>query len=541
MAHLGNEMQTSEDVPEPPTASVTAGNIKKTATKKSPLNAEFQKLVQETLDKWHIQGVAVAVVDGDETWAEGYGIAAMPDVPVRPSTLFYTGSTSKSFTAAAASLLVDDNDMFPKVQWTTPMSELIRDDFVLPDDYATANVTLEDALSNRSGLAGQEMTLGRPRSIRDYVRTLRHFTMSKPIRTTWQYCNGMFVAVGHMIEVLTGKDLASFLKERVWGPLGMTSTFWSLADAQGYAASPDNDATVAIPYAWDEAASQFAEIPYFGGVLGGAGAVISSVVDYAAYIRCIMRQTAPLSPAGHTALRQPRAFCPQMLPQLKKQMTYSLGWMLATYHKEDVLLHPGGLEGMTATMILFPERDWGVLVFSNSDGPGRETLAWHLIDEMLGVPKEERLNLFEVTQKKRVQQKEHNATAVQRLYPSVKSPKRPLSVPVDRYAGTFAHPAYPDFVVSITPGNGIRIDVAGEFRIRIELEHVTADFFTASIFFFRFTTAADVVVPAQFQVDASGKVTRFGAALDAENMPETLIWFDRAAENREKGEMREKE
>lgn len=38
----------------------------------SPLNEDFEKLVSETLEKWHIQGVSVAVVDGDDTWAEEY-------------------------------------------------------------------------------------------------------------------------------------------------------------------------------------------------------------------------------------------------------------------------------------------------------------------------------------------------------------------------------------------------------------------------------------------------------------------------------------
>jgi hypothetical protein len=38
--------------------------------KTSPLNENFKRLVSETLEKWHIQGVSVAVVDGDDTWAE---------------------------------------------------------------------------------------------------------------------------------------------------------------------------------------------------------------------------------------------------------------------------------------------------------------------------------------------------------------------------------------------------------------------------------------------------------------------------------------
>ncbi len=36
----------------------------------SPLNPEFAKLAAETLEKWHVPGIAVAVVHGPETFAE---------------------------------------------------------------------------------------------------------------------------------------------------------------------------------------------------------------------------------------------------------------------------------------------------------------------------------------------------------------------------------------------------------------------------------------------------------------------------------------
>lgn len=49
---------------------VSVDNDKLQSRKTSPLNEDFEKLVHETLSKWHIQGVSVAVVDGDETWAE---------------------------------------------------------------------------------------------------------------------------------------------------------------------------------------------------------------------------------------------------------------------------------------------------------------------------------------------------------------------------------------------------------------------------------------------------------------------------------------
>lgn len=59
---------------------------------------------------------------------------------------------TKAFTAAATSLLVDDEENFPDVKWDTPMSRVIGDDFVLSEDKYTAEVTIEDLLSHRSGL-----------------------------------------------------------------------------------------------------------------------------------------------------------------------------------------------------------------------------------------------------------------------------------------------------------------------------------------------------------------------------------------------------
>lgn len=38
--------------------------------KASPFDADFAKLAEDTLVKWHLPGVALAVVDGDETFAE---------------------------------------------------------------------------------------------------------------------------------------------------------------------------------------------------------------------------------------------------------------------------------------------------------------------------------------------------------------------------------------------------------------------------------------------------------------------------------------
>jgi hypothetical protein len=42
----------------------------------------------------------------------------------------------------------------------------------------------------------------------------------------------MFIVLSHVIETITGSWLGEYLQEKIWGPLGMDSTFFSLEDAK---------------------------------------------------------------------------------------------------------------------------------------------------------------------------------------------------------------------------------------------------------------------------------------------------------------------
>lgn len=67
-------------------------------------------------------------------------------------TIFDIGSCSKSLTAASVGLLVADNDNYPDVQWDTPMSVLLPEDFAMAKDDYTRGVTVEDIIRHRTGV-----------------------------------------------------------------------------------------------------------------------------------------------------------------------------------------------------------------------------------------------------------------------------------------------------------------------------------------------------------------------------------------------------
>ena len=114
----------------------------------------------------------------------------------------------------------------------------MREDFALADEYTTEHATLEDALSHRTGLPRHDFSTGGANiTVRDVVRNFRHLPMTAEIRTTFQYCNLIYIVVSHFIETRTGMWLGDFLRARMDEPLGMAGTFFSLREAQKAAAT----------------------------------------------------------------------------------------------------------------------------------------------------------------------------------------------------------------------------------------------------------------------------------------------------------------
>ena len=377
------------------------------------------------------------------TFEQGYGIATFPDKPITPETLFYTASTTKSFTAAAVSLLIDDSVYINEtISWQVPLAKVIREDFVLADEYATVHVTIEDALSHRTGMPRHDLSYGRPKmTVREVVESLRHLPMTAEIRTRFQYCNMMYIVISHFIETWTGMWLGDFLRTRIYEPLSMYSTFFSLSDAQKAAAS--GGPSLSTPYFWTNKTKTYHSLPWLDAPQeSGCGATISNVLDYAKWLRCMMTMSAPLSAAGHHAIRSPRIITGSVTEEptgFRGSEAYALGWSVSNYRGEVLMWHTGGLPGFNSVMMYFPRLQWGITMMANGgQGAAIQILLFKLIDDMLSIPEQERFDwapLMELNDA--ILELETLKNAKNHLFPSV--PKRndhiPLSLPLESYAG----------------------------------------------------------------------------------------------------------
>ena len=467
-------------------------------------------------------------------------MATIPSTSATPSTLFYTGSTTKAFTAAIASMLVDEDKGSPQLKWDTPLNEVIRDDFVLSNDYATSHVTLEDALSHRSGMPRHDFSYGRQiQSAKDVVRSLRHLPLSRDLRAEFQYCNTMYTAVSHVIETRSGLPLSQMLHQHIWEPLGMRSTCLSLKDAQR------SKGDLAKGYRYEN--GKYHELPFPNLTpMIGAGGVISNVLDYAKWLRSLLNLSGPISAAGHQALRTPRTLIAPQVPPFTGAVSYTLGWISAVYHGHQTFFHQASVDGYGSSVIFFPTLNYGVAVFANTTTARYvcDTLIYQLVDDLLGIPQSDR---FDWTKKSvplqytrrftylsasirfsselQVELDQYQTTKA-RLYPNTPSPPPSTILPLAEYCGTYRHPAYQDMTFTIREG---RLEANREdftWPMTVELEHVYSNFFLA-----RASREAKTLRPppaafaAEFRVGANGKPIAFGAVMTSEM--EEKIWFER--------------
>ena len=288
--------------------------------------------------------------------------------------------------------------------------------------------------------------VGSNTTVRDGVRKLRHLQMTAEPRTKWQYCNLMYIAVSHFIETYTGKWLGQTLRERIWEPLAMDNTFFSLSDAE--AATYTGMASLARGYYWRNRTREYLSAPYTDSdVVSGAGATISNVLDYAKWLRCLMAGAPPLSSAAHDALHFPRINLPPLLaPQYVKHSGfrgvdgYGLAWFISNYRGEVMIWHPGGLLGFATMMAYLPRKHWGFAIMANSGQGGRlanQVLSFNLLDNILGTPESERLSWSAVLEGDVERAAELLRDPARYLYPDAPLGDKaiPLTLPLSYYSG----------------------------------------------------------------------------------------------------------
>ena len=268
---------------------------------------------------------------------------------------------------------------YPEILWTSPINQFLRADFVLEDDHATTHTTIEDALSHRTGLPRHDLIYGVPGDTpASIVRRLRYLPMTAEPRTIFQYCNLMYVVMTNLLEAVTGMDLETLLRDRLWKPLGMLSTSFTSPALQS---SPN----LARGYYWDLSTKNCGYIPepYLDLLpISGAGATISTVNDYALWIKALLSAANPDRPTNHSSpitrvmfqdLITPRTITSPNFAGINDTWTfatpplYALGWVTLNIAGETIIMHEGSLTGFGSAVYLLPKHQFGIVMMANTE------------------------------------------------------------------------------------------------------------------------------------------------------------------------------
>ncbi|KAK4508756.1 hypothetical protein PRZ48_002495 [Zasmidium cellare] len=492
----------------------------------NPFTDGFDTLAQETIKKWKVPGIAFNVIHDDEEFSKAYCLADIENnKPVDvDETLYNVGSTTKAQLCAAWAIYINSEANTSKakkdrISWRSPLAQIIPADFTLPDPIQTQQVTLEDLLCHKSGMASHDLAYGFEgvRTPRDVTRNLRNLALKSPMRSEWSYCNIGYGVATHALEVVTGKSLTEYLRERWWEPLGMTSSFGGVGEVEEMG----------------EQGSFELSKPQDITPVSGAGYIVSTASDYTKWLRCLLAGSPPLSQHIVEGLFTPRIPVPWKAPFTTpfegSHVQYALGWFVGFLYGYKVLYHTGGSIGYGCIVMLVPEFRWAAVMMGNEFNTGLrvQSLVFELFEISLGLTKDER-RAFRTTdeavgERERMRFPEREAK-IKALFPG--GPFRasiPQVLPLAAYAGTYFNAGYGLLTITVSDGEDfLRCEIADRtWPLSIKIQHINAEHWL-----FEQTNGERQMWKAESRISVNGTVEWFGIALDGTSA-DHLVWFER--------------
>jgi len=323
-------------------------------------------------------GAVLLSRNGKIVLSKGYGLANRETgTPNSPRTKIRLGSLTKQFTAAAILLLQERG----KLRTSDSVCQYVSD---CPKTWEA--VTLHHLLTHTSGIPSytglpdfRKLSVY-PATPTELIARFRdrqlEFTPGKEFR----YNNSGYVLLGHVVEKVSGKSYAEFLRENIFRPLGMNNTGYDENDAvienraDGYTPTPRGIRRA--PYI-------DMTVPY------AAGGLYSTAEDMYLWAKALADGKL-LSKESLDAMHAPF------------RNGYGYGVFIGEQYGLKNITHGGGIEGASTLLSRFPNEGAVVIVLSNIDsvfteGYGKR-LGGMLLADKVNLPKVIKVSTRELEQ-----------------------------------------------------------------------------------------------------------------------------------------------
>jgi CubicO group peptidase (beta-lactamase class C family) len=321
-------------------------------------------IVQKSMQVRQFPAASIAVIkDGTVVVAKGYGLSDVEkSIKATEQTVYQLASVTKPFTAMATLMLVEEG----KLSLDGKITEILPG---LP--AAWSPVTVRHLLTHTSGIKSYTEVFGEKKVTEGQVFTndqILALVKDAPLQFApgekFAYCNTGYYLLGMIIEKVSGQPYATFLADRIFKPLGMTSTSLDdYADARPVRAKGYSTTNGQTTLAGHTHPSQ----PF------SAGALVSNVVDLAKWDAALAARKL-LKPASYDAMWTPMRF------NDGKTSAYAFGWQVDPFRTRPRQAHGGGITGFSTFVARFPEDKVTVIVLTNQAGGAAQSLANALVE-----------------------------------------------------------------------------------------------------------------------------------------------------------------
>jgi CubicO group peptidase (beta-lactamase class C family) len=182
--------------------------------------ADLQNLLDTWVGELDVVGAAVGVFVDDEVHIATTGLGCLAtEIPVRPDTMFRSGSIGKVYTATLVLRLIADG----RLALTDPVRRYVPE-FAFRG--STDSITVEHLLTHSAGIDGDYWNgFGRGAdAIERYVQACAGFGSLFPPGERFSYSNSAFVLLGRLVENICDRPWAEVLRDELLQPLELRDT-----------------------------------------------------------------------------------------------------------------------------------------------------------------------------------------------------------------------------------------------------------------------------------------------------------------------------
>jgi CubicO group peptidase (beta-lactamase class C family) len=360
--------------------SFSLGSLAAFGQTRTPLAAEFDKLISSGFKADEPGGVVLVAREGQIVYKKAFGMANMElNVPMKEEMVFNIASMTKQFTAVAVLQLVEQGKL-------SLADEITR--FLPAYTAGGQKITVENLLTHTAGIPGSDPAaitrlLGTGRFIMppEIISTFKNRPLDFAPGTKMSYSNNGYILLGAIIEKVSGMSYPEYLKKNIFVPAGMTETRFG----DDYVIVKNRAAS----YVYSRAESKF--LIFHSGkteMAYSAGAIQSTVEDLFKWNRALVSHKLIKKESLEKALTEYK------LPG-GKGTNYGYGWFLGNIQGSPIVEHGGNMGGFMSHAIYLPAEDVFVAVLYNFRAADRipEFLAGDLAALAINKP----FNIREIT------------------------------------------------------------------------------------------------------------------------------------------------